>query len=958
MRLYLLTATLGGRYTGGGGVTRRLYSYSMTVFAPNVLGRGVVITEGANPPSPWLEAPRTLIDDETLQSPKRRNELIDSLHRLWVSRTPHVIEWACDNAALGIHETDERPVYEVPLNWLPPLERLRFLCFSNNYDARGDEIVWWWSRKAEAYIACSPSDVADAVIDGVDTWIDGGPRQPLDQLLDRPMVSYETVELGSTASAPVLGTSADDLATDQREAVEHGVGAARIIAPAGSGKTRTLAARLRLLLDSRGVSPTAITALAYNDRAAAELRERLGVGRDLARTIHSLGWEILRNAWPGMELIGEPEVRRVLERFITVPRRSNTDVMGPYVEALDRVRAGLVDPATVESERDDIPGFAVAFEQYRAYLYHQGSVDHGEQVYGAIEALLRDSDLRQRWQQRCRHLLVDEFQDLTPAFLLLIRLVASPELNVFAVGDDDQVIYGYAGADPSFLIDFDDYFPGAGQHMLTTNYRCPVPVVDATMNLLSHNQRRIDKKISSHSSISAKDSLAVTRVSTDSLAPEAAAIINNWRDGGRSLEDIAVLSRVNAALIPVKAALAETGVPTKDNITAQSLQRTAARALFAWLRVAIRPDTLSRQDVMDIVRRPSRGLNLAATEYLPRGRFALDDLGAVSGRLDDKPARRWDEFVADILSAAAVAQTGDSLATIRHITTTIGLASAAGGLDSGRTNASRPSHTDDLVAIERCAALHRNLDDFQPWLVDTLNIPSDPAGVLLSSVHRVKGMEWPHVIVFGADAGTIPHALSEDHEEERRVFHVAITRGIEQVTVLASRERPSPFLRELTKRASATDRKVEPKRTSAAIPKRGGTRRGKTIVAGDRVSVFGYEATVLSVEGPNLEIRLDGGATMTAKVTEIRKVLPRTLTHGPRDERVVEVLKEWRLETSQSLSVPAYVVLHDKTIDEIASAKPATEADLLAIAGIGANKLEHYGDDILRIVQEQSEDSG
>ncbi len=930
----------------------------MTMFAPATLGRGIVVAPGTPPPEPWTEAPRSTISTATLNNPKNLRKLIDTLHRYWVSRTPHVIEWDCEATALGTHETDERAVYELPTEWLPPLERLRFLCFSNNYDARTGEAVWWWTAKAAHLITCSPSNTADVVVDGVDMWIDGGPRQTFDLVLNHPVVSYESIELARPRVLPQRVAVTGALATDQREAVEHGAGAARIIAPAGSGKTRTLTERLRYLLEELGVEAEIVTALAYNDRAAAELRNRLGVDRSLARTIHSLGWEILRAARPGLDLIGEMDVRRALERFVSVPRRSNTDAIGPYIEALDRVRSGLVNPETVESERDDVPGFAAAFEPYREYLYRRGGVDHGEQIYGAIEALIRDPALRTRWQQRCRHLLVDEFQDLTPAYLMLIRLVASPQLNVFGVGDDDQVIYGYAGADPSFLIDFDTYFPSAGKHTLLTNYRSPGAVVTATMNLLSYNKRRINKEISSTDATAAADSLQVLRVPTDTMASEAASLVATWCSGGGSPTDIAVLARVNAALLPVKAALADLGISTNDQLTAQTLQRTAARALFAWLRVAMRPEAISRSDLLEIVRRPSRGLNRLTAEYAPRRRFGLNDLGRIRGQLDDKPARRWDEFLDDITTTVAMARSGDALATVRHIITHVGLETSAGGLDHGRTNAARPSHTDDLIAIERAASIHRDLDSFASWLTDALDQKSDPAGVVLSSVHRVKGMEWPRVVVFSADAGSVPHALSDDHEEERRVFHVAITRGIDKVHIFAAAERPSPFLRELTRKLVPGDRAVAPKRSSNAIPKRSSRSTKKVPVTGDRVWVFGYEATVTGVSGSTVEIQLDGGSQMDVKTTDIRKILPRVVTHGPRNETVVDTLKAWRLETAQGLSVPAYVVLHDRTIDEIASVMPMDESSLLSIQGIGTSKLEHYGDDLLRIVEEGREDPG
>ena len=122
-------------------------------------------------------------------------------------------------------------------------------------------------------------------------------------------------------------------------------------------------------------------------------------------------------------------------------------------------------------------------------------MDHDEQIYGAIEVLLTNVDIRRELQAECRHLLVDEFQDLTPAQLLMLRLVAAPAYDAFGVGDDDQVIYGYAGADPAFLIDYDRYFPGAAHLQLEVNYRCPADIVGAASNLLTYNRVRVPKTI-------------------------------------------------------------------------------------------------------------------------------------------------------------------------------------------------------------------------------------------------------------------------------------------------------------------------------------------------------------------------------------------------------------------------------------------------------------------------------
>jgi DNA helicase-2/ATP-dependent DNA helicase PcrA len=159
------------------------------------------------------------------------------------------------------------------------------------------------------------------------------------------------------------------------------------------------------------------------------------------------------------------------------------------------IRRGLKDPAIVEAHHPDARGIADAFDRYRQILAHRNLVDFDEQIYSAIELLLRDPNARRVAQTQSRHLLVDEFQDLTPAHLVLIRLLSAPTYDVFGVGDDDQVIYSHAAASPRFLIDYDHYFLGAKKYALSVNYRCPPSVIAAAKNLLTHNAVRINKEI-------------------------------------------------------------------------------------------------------------------------------------------------------------------------------------------------------------------------------------------------------------------------------------------------------------------------------------------------------------------------------------------------------------------------------------------------------------------------------
>ena len=162
-----------------------------------------------------------------------------------------------------------------------------------------------------------------------------------------------------------------------------------------------------------------------------------------------------------------------MQHVFEVRRQANTDTVLPYIDALSAVRLGLTSPATVEEQIPDAVGLADGFDAYREALAEAGAVDFDEQIYRAIEILLRDPEARSAAQSRCRHLLVDEFQDLNPAHMLLIRLLCAPAYDCFGVGDDDQVIYGYAGATPEYLINFEDYFPGAPG--LRARGQLPVP---------------------------------------------------------------------------------------------------------------------------------------------------------------------------------------------------------------------------------------------------------------------------------------------------------------------------------------------------------------------------------------------------------------------------------------------------------------------------------------------------
>ncbi|MDE0233026.1 MAG: ATP-dependent helicase, partial [bacterium] len=574
----------------------------MTFPGPDLLGRGVVVGEGSR--SPLQTARRVLVDRSVLDSPHALEETVERLHRFWVERRPVTVELWVDASELRRPVVVERAPWMLGPGYVPLVERLHFLVWANNWDGRRSDPIWWWSRKA-ARLGARIGGRADVVTpDGVHAWVDGGPRSPL----DIPVIHAQTVELGRLTLQPPVTVSEADLARDQRAAVNHHAGPVRVIAPAGSGKTRTLGARLLHLVDDRRIEPQFVTAVAYNNRAAREMRKRLQRDDLSIRTIHSLGWAIIRDVQPDATLLTEREVRARLGALVPKRPRLNTDVIGPYLEGLAEITIALRDPDQVEEGRGDMEGLAGLFPRYRALLARRNEVDYNEQIYGAIELLLADPELRRRWQVRCRHLLVDEFQDLTPAYLLLLRLLASPEMSVFGVGDDDQTIYGYAGADPRFLIDFGKYFPGAGASALTVNYRCPSEVVTAASRLLSHNRVRVPKTIEA-SPDSVEGGFRIITPDRRRMAAEPAGIISKWIEEGASPREIAVLARVNSALLPMLAALDRAGIPVRSQLDANLLERTTMRAALAWIRLTLNPESMSRRDLLEAVRRPARRIN-------------------------------------------------------------------------------------------------------------------------------------------------------------------------------------------------------------------------------------------------------------------------------------------------------------------------------------------------------------
>lgn len=929
-----------------------------------------MIDAGSAVPDAWSEAPVVTIDENALGDP---GATVAALHDAWTARRPVVVALAVGPSAFRSPASWEVEPWTLDPSFEAWTDRLQFLVWANTYDARADGApVWWWARKAErAGAGANPDGPGDVLLpDGRPAWVDGGPRAPFDTaVLGAELVHADTVELGRVVPAPAPVVPVAELAPDQLAAVTHHSGPARVIAPAGSGKTRVLTERLRHLVVDRGFEPEGVLAVAYNKKAQEELQERCAAFRPRVQTLNALGYSLLTRARGRTpRVLEEREVRRIVDELVPRrQRRANTDPIGPYLEGLSLVRLGLRDPAEVEAERDDVPGLADAFGPFRRRLAAAGAVDFDEQVYGAIEALLEDGHFRRSAQAGCRHLLVDEFQDLTPAHVLLLRLLAAPGLDVFGVGDDDQVIYGHAGADPAFLVDYDALFPGAADHRLEVNYRCPVAVVDGARALLTYNDRRVAKEIRPGPAADpSTDALVVRSHPAGGGAGALHEVVQGWlAEPGVEPAGVAVLTRVNSLLLAPHVALAEAGVALNSVLRPEVLERTGVRAALAYLRIGADPERIDGDDVAEVYRRPSRGFPNWITKWL-RGRFTLNRLRAIGDKLDDtKVAAKMVDLVDDLELVAAAAARGTTREVLKVVKDRVGLGGAMGLLDASRAGEGGSSHLDDLEALEQVAGLHPDPATFESWLRTVFHREAEPGGVTLSTVHRVKGREWDRVAVFGVTAGLMPHRLAEDEEEERRVLHVAVTRGRHRVALLVDETRPSPFLDELAGTAphvTAAERsRAAGARTQArAAAGAGGAGRASTLEARPGLTLVangGFEGTVASVEEEGVLLALDGGASLRVAFGDTVTIRGRTAVLvarpdlAPDVERAEEALRAWRTERCRRDRVSAFIVLYDRHLRAIATKRPATLAQLRTVDGIGPTKLELYGEEILAVLE-------
>ena len=624
----------------------------------------------------------------------------------------------------------------------------------------------------------------------------------------------------------------NSLNTAQKEAVRTLNGPVLILAGAGTGKTRTVTCRIAHMIE-RGVNPRGILALTFTNKAATEMAERVAglVDKKAAQemtvcTFHSLCVKILRqdigklgykenfSIYTGSDQTGL--VRRLIMEY------------GALKEKLDpnQVLADLSRARNAGLEADQIEDTLVAAiaKAYQRELKAQNAVDFDDLLI-LTERLLRCyPDAHEKWNKRFSHITVDEFQDTNSLQMSLLRQLVGPEHNVCVVGDDDQSIYGWRGAQISNILEFESFFPNPAVIKLEENYRCTRQVLDCANELIRHNAGRREKTLRT----TKQGEYPVRLVAMPGADEEAAFIADEMqqlhRRGRLKWEDLAVLFRANVQSRQLEAAMRENNIPYRMVGTKSFFDRREVKDLISYLQVLDNPD--ADLHLLRVLNTPARGIssttaNLAIThsrEHRSSLWKALHDPAFLSDcSAKSQACIRAFTGLVERYQAAFRASTASFRDTLQALMDEIAYEDYV-----GRTCKTEDERMQRLAAINDIKeSMHsfwapgRKLADFlEKVTLDNEKDDDDDLekkkGVCLITMHAAKGLEFPHVYIVGVEEGLLPHSRSVDEgslDEERRLFYVGITRAQERLTMTycASRTRygkeekcaPSSFIQEI-----------------------------------------------------------------------------------------------------------------------------------------------------------------
>jgi DNA helicase-2/ATP-dependent DNA helicase PcrA len=624
-----------------------------------------------------------------------------------------------------------------------------------------------------------------------------------------------------------------DLNPAQREAVLHTEGPVLVVAGAGSGKTRVLTRRIAHLLGAVGVKPPEILAITFTNKAAGEMRDRVqdlvgpparaawvmtfhsACGRILRREAQRLGYRSNFTIYDSADQIRL--VKRCLEELERDPKRFTPRGIHSQISNAKNTLVGPVEyTERVSSFYDQT--VAEVYDLYQKRMFASNAGDFDDMLFLTVDVLERFPEARAKWQEAFHYILVDEYQDTNHAQYRLLQLLAEKHRNVFAVGDPDQSIYGFRGADIRNVMEFEQDFPGSYTIALEQNYRSTQHILDAANGVISHNRERKEKNL--WSELGDGDPVRVIEVEDEHaearyVAAEIALLVEEGFNGA----DVAVFYRTNAQSRVLEDVLVRQGIAYQVIGGPRFYERAEIKDLGAYLQVLDNPyDAVS---LIRIATRPRRGIGDSTLARLAtwadQREISLWEATAEAenagvGAAPQKALKAFRGMIESLMSAAMELEVPELIEAVLQ------RSGYMESLEAERTVEAqgRIENLQELVSVARewreqaeATTLSSFLQEISLYS-DQDAIRGDGSLVTLMTLHNAKGLEFRAVYLIGMEEGIFPHTRSIEEqgiEEERRLCYVGMTRAEERLTLLHASSRmlyggrnhnlPSRFLDEL-----------------------------------------------------------------------------------------------------------------------------------------------------------------
>ena len=578
----------------------------------------------------------------------------------------------------------------------------------------------------------------------------------------------------------------------QIAAVSHGEGACLVLAGPGSGKTTVLTHRIKSLID-HGVKASKILVVTFTKASALEMQERFfrlfeDGGLDEARsvsfgTFHAIFFHILKASF-GFDkdsVISDSQKRLMLKDVVIhfgIKDEREDKLIGEILDEMSLVKSKDLDIDGFESKVMDPFDFRKVFKELSFRMESAKKLDFDDMQKLTLKYFNERPGVLKKWQGRYEYILVDEFQDISPIQYELLKALSHPEDNLFAVGDDDQSIYGFRGSSPRIMLGFEDDFEGAVRILLDTNYRCGREIVESSLRLISHNKERFEKEISA----GRKDEGGVFFEEYETPSEEAGEIAKKILEinaEGVPLSNMAILFRVNSRSTSITRALVGSQIPFSSKKAPDNIyEHWIFKDIFSYIRLSLSPEW-DRADILRILNRPVRGLS---REYINQKTILPEKW------LHSNEGREKDMFEANKLymqlKMMGKMRPYAAVNFIRH-----GMGYEEFVLSKARSDEARDELIQILDFIQYDSRDKEDINDWERYISDYSRKLSENVGasdckerdaVTLATMHGAKGLEYDTVFIIDANEKICPYDridMETDTEEERRLFYVGMTRA-------------------------------------------------------------------------------------------------------------------------------------------------------------------------------------